>query len=40
MLCFMGELALDIRSVGRNENGDDSHYHGNMNKNTNLLLGE
>ena len=26
----MGELALDIGLVGRNENDNDSHYHGNM----------
>ena len=25
-LCFVGELALDIGSVGRNENDNDSHY--------------
>ena len=34
----MGELALDIGSVGRTENDNDSHHHGNINY-KNLLLG-
>ena len=37
ILCFAGELALDIGLVGTNENDNDSHYHGNM-EHKNLFL--
>ena len=38
ILCFAGELALDIGSVGRNENVNDSHYHGNMINNKKKII--